>query len=624
MDNEHNTPDNEQSEARERYAARLERARGCWLGQLAGDALGSMVEFRSSNEIARQYPGGLREIGPSPVWDTIPGQPTDDSEMALALARSIVSHDYDEEAAARAYGKWRLSAPFDIGNTTRQATDAIAAAMSAGESASEAARKAAYSHSEANGALMRQSPLGIWGSWLEPETLDRYVRADTTLTHPNQVCQDASAAFVVALAAAIRDWLDGRGAYGVALEWDRTHGSSPTVTGALEAAADRPPDYQPSEGHVLIALQNAFYQALHAPTLEEGVVATVMGGGDTDTNAAVAGALLGAIHGADAVPEQWREAVLNCRPEEGKLGVSRPRPEEYWPADAMELARELLSMGVVAKYRWDKVNDPRATEALVREALDAGSEDDKYWDAVSILWYRANPETLHRARQLCSSPVAAERELGATMLGQLGVRSDAMHEERLETLLTLLEAENDPNVLASTCFALGHLHDERANRPIIRLKDHPHKDVRYAVTHGLTVDLDEAAIATLIELSTDEDSDVRDWAAFRLGNRESASQQVLDALAARVADEDGDTRAEAIVGLARNKDPRALEPLIANLDILNAGDQDWSDRIEGLLYEAARELADPRLCPVLVKIKSTIPDDQDLDEALEKCGCETQ
>jgi ADP-ribosyl-[dinitrogen reductase] hydrolase len=624
MDNEHNTPDQQQSEARDRYAARLQRARGCWLGQLAGDALGSMVEFRSIGEISRQYPGGLREIGPSPVWDTIPGQPTDDSEMALALARSILSHDYDVEAAARAYGEWRLSEPFDIGNTTRQATDAIAAAMPAGESASEAARRAANTHSEANGALMRQSPLGIWGSWLEPEALDRYVRADTALTHPNQVCQDASAAFIVALAAAIRDGLDGHRAYDVALAWDRTHGSSPTVTGALEAAADRPPDYQPSEGHVLIALQNAFYQALHAPTLEEGVVATVMGGGDTDTNAAIAGALLGAIHCVGAVPEQWREAVLNCRPEEGKLGVSRPRPDVYWPADAMELAERLLEKGIGAKYREERRNDPRTTEELIGQALSAGSEDDAYWDAVTIIWGRANPETLHRARQLCASPDAAERELGAIMLGQLGERSDVMHEERFQALLTLLQGETKTNVLASACMALGHLHDERANESIMRLKSHPSEDVRYAVAVSLKGDLDEAAIATLIELSADEDSDVRDWSTFRLRTGENTSREVLDALAARVTDEDDDTRAEAIVGLARNKDQRALEPLIANLDILNVGDQDWSDRIEGLLYEAARELADPRLCPVLVKIKSTISDDEDLDEALEKCGCETQ
>jgi len=95
---------------------------------------------------------------------------------------------------------------------------------------------------------------------------------------------------------------------------------------------------------VAIALQNAFYQALHAPSLAEGVVDTVMGGGDTDTNGAIAGALLGAIHGREAVPAQWRAAVLTCRPAHGQPGVHQPRPERYWPVDALEIAAQLLAV----------------------------------------------------------------------------------------------------------------------------------------------------------------------------------------------------------------------------------------------------------------------------------------
>jgi ADP-ribosyl-[dinitrogen reductase] hydrolase len=315
------------------------------MGQLAGDALGSMVEFQTCTAIARSYPGGLREIGPSPVRGTIAGQPTDDSEMALALARSMVPNGFSPERAATAYGLWRESGPFDIGNTVRQAVDAIVAAVGRGESAGEVARQAASTQSEANGALMRQSPLAIWGCFLPPETLDRHVRADTRLTHASVVCQNASAVFIVAVAATIRDGLDGKGAYVVALEWDRRHGSSASVTAALAAAADRPPEYERHQGHVLIALQNAFHQALHVPSLEEGVVATVMASGDTDTNAAIAGALLGAVYSAEAVPAQWRSAVLNCRPAASAPGVQRPRPETYWPVDAMELARDLLTAG---------------------------------------------------------------------------------------------------------------------------------------------------------------------------------------------------------------------------------------------------------------------------------------
>ena len=68
---------------------------------------------------------------------------------------------------------------------------------------------------------------------------------------------------------------------------------------------------------------------------------TVMRGGDTDTNAAICGALLGAVHGLEAVPTQWKEKVLSCRPEQ-HAGVAHPRPEVFWPVDALELAQQLM------------------------------------------------------------------------------------------------------------------------------------------------------------------------------------------------------------------------------------------------------------------------------------------
>ncbi|HXT36548.1 MAG TPA: ADP-ribosylglycohydrolase family protein [Chloroflexota bacterium] len=322
------------------------RARGCLLGQFAGDALGSMVEFKSAADIRRLYPDGLRLIGTSPVWRTLPGQPTDDSELALALARSlVVVGDFEAEAVAGAYVDWLASIPFDVGNTIGHALGALSRARAKGGSLVQAARDAGPSTSEANGALMRQSPLAIFGAALPSAALDRHIRADTVLTHPHQVCQDASAAFAVALAAVIRDGLSGETAYEAACAWDREHGSSPTVTATLAAARTSPPEFGRNSGHVLVALQNAFFQALHAAGFEEGVTATVMGGGDTDTNGAIAGALLGALHGPDAIPPQWREAVLTCRPQQGTPGVLQPRPEVYWPIDAGELAGKLLRIG---------------------------------------------------------------------------------------------------------------------------------------------------------------------------------------------------------------------------------------------------------------------------------------
>ena len=55
--------------------AALSRAQGCLLGQLAGDALGSLVEFQTPEQIRRDHPNGVRELADGGMWDTIAGQP---------------------------------------------------------------------------------------------------------------------------------------------------------------------------------------------------------------------------------------------------------------------------------------------------------------------------------------------------------------------------------------------------------------------------------------------------------------------------------------------------------------------------------------------------------------------
>jgi hypothetical protein len=73
-----------------------------------------------------------------------------------------------------------------------------------------------------------------------------------------------------------------------------------------------------------------------------------MAGGDTDTNGAIAGALLGAVHGRDAIPPQWLRSILSCRPLPDS-GTSNPRPIEFWPVDALRLAEKLLVLGSQVK-----------------------------------------------------------------------------------------------------------------------------------------------------------------------------------------------------------------------------------------------------------------------------------
>jgi len=61
----------------------------CWT-KLAGDALGRLVEFLSAEQILQRYPDGVRELADGGTWNTIAGQPTDDSELALLLARMLL------------------------------------------------------------------------------------------------------------------------------------------------------------------------------------------------------------------------------------------------------------------------------------------------------------------------------------------------------------------------------------------------------------------------------------------------------------------------------------------------------------------------------------------------------
>lgn len=131
-------------------------------------------------------------------------------------------------------------------------------------------------------------------------------------------------------------------AYRFALDWARANDSSPEIYDRLERAALGPPPEREPTGWVLVALQHAYHQLASGVSLEDGVVRTVRAGGDTDTNGAICGALLGAVQGRDAVPAQWRRMVLSCRPLRGHPGVHNPRPATYWPTDILTLAEELL------------------------------------------------------------------------------------------------------------------------------------------------------------------------------------------------------------------------------------------------------------------------------------------
>lgn len=320
------------------------RARGCLLGQLVGDALGAQVEFQTPHEIRQRYPEGVRMMEGGGVWGTLAGQPTDDSEMAIMLARALLEHGtWNGEAVLRGYNFWFATLPFDCGRT-------VANALGGGIMDPD---------SQANGALTRVSPLGIFGAGRPLPVVGDWARRDALLTHVHPVCLQINSLFVCAIARAISSGCSAADLYAQVREWAETGsvevfgdeagagaGAScvdPAVLSAVKGAADSPPaDFMSNMGWVLTAFRNALHQLVNASSFEEAIVDTIGRGGDTDTNAAVCGALLGAVHGFDAIPADWVSRVLSCRPAEGVPGVFHPRPEVLWPVDALELADGLL------------------------------------------------------------------------------------------------------------------------------------------------------------------------------------------------------------------------------------------------------------------------------------------
>jgi ADP-ribosylglycohydrolase/fructose-1,6-bisphosphatase/inositol monophosphatase family enzyme len=304
---------------RKKHGATLARAQGTLLGQVIGDSLGALVEGKPAAEISRLYPGGPRELADGGIYKMLAGQPTDDSELALTLARALArERKYEAARMLDAYRAWLTSRPVDVGVTTERGLLGLAA-----------------NDSESNGSLMRVSPLGIWAAG-DPSLAARTARDDSSLTHVNPVCLESCAAYCAAISAGVAGG-DADAMFDAAL----SHSKGPAHEAIKRAAKGHAPtDFFTHPTWTLVALQNAFF-CLKTLSFEEAIVQTVARGGDTDTNAAVAGALVGACRGREAVPQRWLLAVLACRPL-AEAGALRPRPIEYWADDVLELAEALL------------------------------------------------------------------------------------------------------------------------------------------------------------------------------------------------------------------------------------------------------------------------------------------
>lgn len=267
-----------------------------WAGLMVGDALGAPAEFCYHEDIMGRYPYGLQEMVPGfcICTDRQVGVVTDDTQMAYCLHMALQdAHGWSAEAARKRYLEWLATDPPDIGEATYDALT--------GNPNDE---------SQGNGALMRVLPIALWAAQHPDFDWQTAAREDAAITHPHPVCAECNVVYVYALLHVIKNQTTPQELYDVTLAWAKEQGISSAVINVLLNAATERPDYDGEHiGWVLIALQSVFYQLLHAASFKDAMVDIVSAGGDTDTNAAIAGALLGLLYGESAIPHKWIASV---------------------------------------------------------------------------------------------------------------------------------------------------------------------------------------------------------------------------------------------------------------------------------------------------------------------------
>jgi ADP-ribosyl-[dinitrogen reductase] hydrolase len=311
------------------------RARGTLLGLACGDALGRPVEFRSPARIEADH-GRVTEMLGHGTHGQPAGTITDDTEMALRIARSLVERGgFDPDDVAERFVEWYESGPFDIGIMTSKSLGRIQQGEpwdEAGQSVWEASPEGSNA---GNGSLMRCAPYALAFEH-NREVLQKVSRDSSRITHADPRCQYGCGALNLVLSYLATDHSDPVERTLADLDDDapaEVVGVLDRIPGSIDAS-----DLSNS-GYVIHTLEAGLYHGLTAETAEDAIVGAVMMGGDTDTIAAVAGAVAGARFGAEALPDRWIE-TLGVADELEELAttlesmITPPKPVAFPPGQA--------------------------------------------------------------------------------------------------------------------------------------------------------------------------------------------------------------------------------------------------------------------------------------------------
>jgi ADP-ribosyl-[dinitrogen reductase] hydrolase len=280
-----------------------ERALGAFLGLAVGDALGATVEFMTKGEIATRYGVHDRMVGGG--WLRLAaGQVTDDTEMALALGRSLLRQNgLDLQDLCEEFARWLRSGPIDVGNTCRRGIRRFITDGSV--------QGPFFDGDAGNGAAMRLLPVALATLGSPAIAEDWCVRQGRT-THHHPLSDAASVTLVRMLHAllagdgrrAVREIADTLVAEHRAFRFDLSPG--------------------PSSAYVVDTLRTVLHFYFSTESFADATVRTVNQGGDADTTGAIVAMLAGATYGVDAIPAHWlkrldRDVTIEIRNQTPRL-----------------------------------------------------------------------------------------------------------------------------------------------------------------------------------------------------------------------------------------------------------------------------------------------------------------
>lgn len=285
-------------------------------GHIVGDALGVPVEFVSrdkldQNPVECMLGNGSHRV-PKGTW-------SDDSSMVLCTMASIIEKqkiDYDDmmerflmwvrDGYMTPYGR-----AFGIGRATLMAINTYAggtAALSCGCS---------RERDNGNGSLMRILPVVLYNVLMDPESsfeekMER-IHLTSSLTHAHSRSLIGCGIYFLVIGALIQTGTKEsmRQALEAACEYYKDETELATYQRMLSPTFfDISRDEILSDGHIVSSLEAALWCVYHSNSYSETVLKAVNLGGDTDTIAAIAGALAGILYGFDEIPKEWVEDTV--------------------------------------------------------------------------------------------------------------------------------------------------------------------------------------------------------------------------------------------------------------------------------------------------------------------------